>query len=213
MATVSVLTTPTLPNGFARTTQHIKRRVDLYQVENHSSLDLDSQSFQFQAAASGQIFPLLSIGDVTFQQPSSLLATSPYIIREHLLDLNRLPDIQDRIVALALTKLTPTRPDYATAGYEEGLSWNEVRSTIGYLTDAAQHTWRGRDYYVVIFRSKLRPDFEAPLLWELDRESHREAVESGGLLKYWFGSTDSQNRNMATCKYLHLALISMSSFY
>jgi len=188
MATVSVLTTPTLPNGFARTTQHIKRRVDLYQVENHSSLDLDSQSFQFQAAAAGQIFPLLSIGDVTFQQPSSLLATSPYIIREHLLDLNRLPDIQDRIVALALTKLTPTRPDYATAGYEEGLSWNEVRST------------------------KLRPDFEAPLLWELDRESHREAVESGGLLKYWFGSTDSQNRNMATCKYLHLALISMSSF-
>jgi hypothetical protein len=200
MATAGVLTIPTLPNDFENTTRHVKRRQDLYQVENYTSLVLDAQSFQFQAAAAAQIFPLLSVGDVTFKHPSSFLVTSPYILEDHLLDLNRLPDVQDRILVLALTKLAPTRTDYATAPFEDSFSWHDVRTTIGYLSEVAQQEWRERDYYVVIFRSKLKKDFDAPLLWELDRESHREAVESGGLLKYWFGNTDSENRNLATCK-------------
>jgi hypothetical protein len=200
MATAGVLTIPTLPNDFKNTTRHVKRRQDLYQVENYTSLALDAQSFQFQAAAAAQIFPLLSVVDVTFTHPSSFLVTSPYILQEHLLDLNRLPDVQDRILVLALTKLAPTRTDYATAPYEDSFSWNDVRTTISYLSEVAQYEWRERDYYVVIFRSKLKKDFDAPLLWELDRESHREAVESGGLLKYWFGNTDSENQNLATCK-------------
>lgn len=197
-----MLTIPILPNNFENGTRHVRRRQDLYHVENHANLNIDSQGFQFQASAAAQIFPLLAVGDVIFTQPSSQLVSSPYILEDHLLDLSRLPNIQDRILSLALTRLAPTRTDYATASYEESFNWDDIRTTIGLLSDAARHQWRQKEYHVVIFRSKLRKDFDAPLLWDLDRESHREATESGGLLKYWFGSTDSDNRNLATCKSL-----------
>jgi hypothetical protein len=38
----------------------------------------------------------------------------------------------------------------------------------------------------------------------LDYESHREACESGGLLKYWFGGPSEERRNLATCKHLDI---------
>ena len=131
---------------------------------------------------------------------SSLLVTSPYNIEGHLLDLHRLSNIQDRILALALTKLQPTREDYATAPYEETLNWSNVRTAIQQLAGIARHRWTSQVYYVVVFRSQLREGYDRQLLWDLDRESHREAVESGGLLKYWFGKANDQRRNLATCK-------------
>jgi hypothetical protein len=42
-------------------------------------------------------------------------------------------------------------------------------------------------------------------LYKLDYESHAEACESGGLLKYWFGKADGERRNLATCKFCSIA--------
>ena len=53
-----------------------------------------------------------------------------------------------------------------------------------------------------MFRSKLKPLIDTEYLYKLDEESHREAVGSGGLLKYWFGAGDGQRRNLATCEFL-----------
>ncbi|KAJ9091895.1 hypothetical protein QFC19_008921 [Naganishia cerealis] len=36
-------------------------------------------------------------------------------------------------------------------------------------------------------------------LYAADRQAHEEAVESGGLLMYWYGEPDSQGNNVATC--------------
>ncbi|KAJ9092393.1 hypothetical protein QFC21_006895 [Naganishia friedmannii] len=36
-------------------------------------------------------------------------------------------------------------------------------------------------------------------LYAADREAHEEAVQSGGLLMYWYGEPDAQGNNVATC--------------
>jgi hypothetical protein len=65
-----------------------------------------------------------------------------------------------------------------------------------------QNTWRTTDFYVVSFRSQLKPDADPERLFELDAFSHQEAMASGGLLKYWYGVKDPNRRNLATCMLL-----------
>ena len=75
-------------------------------------------------------------------------------------------------------------------------------SLIRRFSTELNHTWTSQTFYVVIFRSQLKPDIDNDLLYKLDYESHREACESGGLLKYWFGKTDGERRNLATCEFV-----------
>lgn len=44
--------------------------------------------------------------------------------------------------------------------------------------------------YVVVFRSKVKPNADRELLRKLDAAAHAEALESGGLLDYVAGSDD-----------------------
>jgi hypothetical protein len=172
----------------------------LTHIEDSSAVPQDFTAFQFHQAAAKQIEWIMMEG----KQPnksSSLLVTSPYNSQGHLLDLQTLPDIQDRILALALSYLTPVVEDYALADYSLVFNWDEVKRVIQNLSAIAGQEWIEKSYYVVIFRSKLKQDYDQELLWTLDRESHREAVESGGLLKYWFGKRNSEYRNLATCSY------------
>lgn len=110
-------------------------------------------------------------------------------------------DQQCRLLALALTELDAATPRYATVKYEEALNWSSVISKLREIAAAEGLCWRRRDFYVVEFRSKLKPDIDNIRLFQLDKESHREATESGGLLKYWFGKPDEERRNLATCRY------------
>lgn len=58
-----------------------------------------------------------------------------------------------------------------------------------------EYTWYG-----VAFRSKRRPGSESTNFYEADRLSHEEAVDSGGLLMYWYGAPSSKTgHNLATC--------------
>lgn len=130
---------------------------------------------------------------------STLLISSPYNETGHYLNLAHL-DTSNRLFAKALTALKPVRPDYATAPYTAALDFEAVLSLLRALAASESFKWCQSSFYVVIFRSKLKPDIDNKLLYQLDFESHREACQSGGLLKYWFGKPDGDRQNLATCK-------------
>ncbi|KAL4879518.1 hypothetical protein BJY04DRAFT_93681 [Aspergillus karnatakaensis] len=134
----------------------------------------------------------------TTKSSTNLLISSPYTTPDHLLDLSTLPT-QSRLLAQALTVLTPIRPDYATAPYTESFNWPTVFETLSTLSEAEPHTWTTNSFYVVVFRSVLNEDVDLDRLSLLDERSHAEATESGGLLKYWFGVKNGRRENLATC--------------
>jgi hypothetical protein len=134
-----------------------------------------------------------------FDLNATRIKSSPYSDPLNFLNLTEL-DQPLRLFALALTKLQNTRPDYATAPYMSSFDWDEVFSILRGLCEQTGTQWQRTDFYVVIFRSKLRVEADRARLGELDQMSHQEACASGGLLTYWFGSPDGERRNLATCK-------------
>jgi hypothetical protein len=132
---------------------------------------------------------------------SSLLTVSPYVSLPHLLDLTRY-NTSSQLFAKALTIFQPIRDDYATADYTESFNFQEVIKTLKSLAQVEGYTWKKSDFYVVSFRSQLKPDADGERLFELDAFSHQEAMASGGLLKYWYGAKDQDRRNLATCMLL-----------
>lgn len=130
------------------------------------------------------------------------LIASPYNDVPHLLDLETL-DTQSRLLALGLASFTSIRPDYATAPYIENFNWDEVFNLVKSFGDAEGHRWTAQTFYVVAFRSILLPGVDNDHLHALDAYSHQEAVASGGLLKYWFGTKNDERRNLATCEFYH----------
>ncbi|OQD79643.1 hypothetical protein PENANT_c046G03185 [Penicillium antarcticum] len=171
------------------------RTSPLTQILHHSHVTTDFDPHRFQAAAAQQLQPRRKS-----QETDTRLITSPYNSATHLLDISKLEQ-QDRLLALALTYLKPTRADYATAPYTESFNWTEVFELLKAFSESEDLTWKRRSYYVVIFRSTLLPDVDSDYLYALDAHSHREAMASGGLLKYWFGAKDELGRNLATCEY------------
>lgn len=140
-----------------------------------------------------------------FDLEATNIQSSPYSDPLNFLNLIEL-DKPLQLFALALTKLQSTRPDYATAPYMSSFNWDEVFEILTGLCTQAGIQWQRTDFYVVIFRSKLRIEADRARLGELDQMSHQEACASGGLLQYWFGSSDAERRNLATCKFTHSSL-------
>ncbi|KAL4796407.1 hypothetical protein BDV19DRAFT_360917 [Aspergillus venezuelensis] len=130
-------------------------------------------------------------------EPNHLI-TSPYTTPEHQLDLSTL-ETPNRLLAQALKVLEPTRLDYATAPYIESFNWPSIISKLHSLAAEEKFSWQRTSFYVVAFRSILRADADGDRLHLLDERSHAEAVRSGGLLKYWFGSKNEWRENLATC--------------
>ncbi|KAK5722595.1 hypothetical protein LTR15_005826 [Elasticomyces elasticus] len=128
------------------------------------------------------------------------LISSPYTNFANLLRIDTL-DHYSTLLAFALTILKPVRSDYATADYMSSFNWPTVFRVLRGLCQQQDIPWPKQDFYVVIFRSLRRRDADPHLITKLDQESHREACESGGLLKYWFGDCDGEMRNLATCEF------------
>ncbi|KAL1841163.1 hypothetical protein VTJ49DRAFT_7332 [Mycothermus thermophilus] len=126
------------------------------------------------------------------------LVVSPYDEQDHLLDLETL-DAENQFLALALTKLKCLRDDYATAPYLETFNWDKVIDTLRTLAHETGHRWKETSFFVVAFRSRIPPTTVYAELGALDKAAHAEATASGGFLKYWFGTPDSEGRNLATC--------------
>ncbi|KAI0869473.1 hypothetical protein GGS24DRAFT_505736 [Hypoxylon argillaceum] len=136
--------------------------------------------------------------DTLSYETEDLLKISPYTEREHLLDLNSL-DAENAILAQALVHLECLRADYATAPYIDTFNWAEVIEQVKRLARQKGHSWKGRSFFIVAFRSQIPPTTVYEDLGTLDRAAHIEATASGGFLKYWFGSPDKDGKNLATC--------------
>lgn len=127
------------------------------------------------------------------------IQSSPYDDPANFLDLRELTS-PERLLAIALTYLKSSRPDYATAPYMESFNWSAVFSILRTLCQQSGIEWKRHEFYLVIFRSRLRTTADRVRLGELDKKSHEEACASGGLLTYWFGSPNAEMRNLATCE-------------
>ena len=98
--------------------------------------------------------------------------------------------------------LKAIRPDYATASYTSAFNWSEVLECLKSLLKAnVGYQWKEQFFYIVVFRSQIPPSTDRSHLLSLDELSHAEAMQSGGLLKYWFGVPDENGRNLATCMF------------
>jgi hypothetical protein len=168
---------------------------------HHSLVTKDFDALKFHAAASLQLqFGLRH--DIVAKSDDRLIV-SPYNEAPHLLDLKTL-DLQCQLLAKALTILQPIRDDYATAPYIESFNWQVVVDFLTDLSTLEGHQWQEQEFYVVSFRSRLFPNVDNHRLHELDAFSHQEAMSSGGLLKYWFGTKNHNYQNLATCMF-HLS--------
>ncbi|EFY84630.1 UPF0643 protein [Metarhizium acridum CQMa 102] len=126
------------------------------------------------------------------------IVQSPYVDAEHLLDLESL-DSENGFISLALARLRAVREDYATAPYTESFNWPEVLDELKQLVKTSGKGFKETSFYIVAFRSQIKPSTDYSHLGELDKAAHAEAIASGGFLKYWFGSPDAELRNLATC--------------
>jgi hypothetical protein len=192
------------PTQIPRHPQRVDSLVKIPTVYRADLITKDFDALRFNAAASLQLHHGKS--NLSQAPHDHLLLASPYNEPEHLLDLQTL-DIQNRLLATALTALKPIRPDYATADYIESFNWDQVLNTLRQLSKEENHLWTEQGFYTVIFRSKLKEGADKQLLHDLDQHSHREATVSGGLLKYWFGAADGENLNLATCEFCSAVLM------
>ncbi|KXX82055.1 hypothetical protein MMYC01_200895 [Madurella mycetomatis] len=126
------------------------------------------------------------------------LVVSPYTEQEHLLDLESL-SVENLLLALSLTKMKCLREDYATAPYTETFNWDEIMATLRMLARKMNHVWNETSFFAVAFRSQIPPTTVYAELGTLDKAAHSEATASGGFLKYWFGTPDTEGHNLATC--------------
>ena len=111
-----------------------------------------------------------------------LLVASPYLEREHLLDLDTV-DEESGLLAEALMLMRNTREDYPTAPYAESFNWDEIMSELVALTRQRDYRWKEKSFFVVAFRSRISPTTVYADLGALDKAAHAEATASGGFLK------------------------------
>ncbi|KAI9808639.1 MAG: hypothetical protein M1825_003790 [Sarcosagium campestre] len=163
-------------------------------------VDTSVEALKFDAAASYQL-PNAHAADCQHprnDKDDNLLVVSPYTARSHLLDLSTVSK-ECQLFAKALTVMKPVRDDYATATYQAAFNWECVVEMVRTLCWGVGHSWPAESFYIVVFRSRVPPTTDRSHLGMMDDVSHEEAMESGGLLKYWFGVPDESGRNLATC--------------
>jgi len=123
------------------------------------------------------------------------IVSSPYTDDAHLLDMETL-DRENQLLSRALSHMTCTRDDYATASYIESFNWNECFDRLKDLAKDEKHEWRETSFYIVAFRSQIPPTTLYSELGELDKAAHREAIKSGGLLKCVADTCHAQTKRL-----------------
>lgn len=128
----------------------------------------------------------------------------PYFEKEHWLALDSV-EAAYRVVALALQSFGPTRELYAFDDYFSSFNVDEVVSIAKTYAHRLKVPLAPTRVYVIAFRLRLKEEVQhlaskRQFLAKVDKDLHREANESGGLLKYWFGTPDDVHAtNVATC--------------
>ena len=92
------------------------------------------------------------------------------------------------VVNRAYQQICPIYPDYATRPIQDGFSWSSSLS--------------GCDFdrlYLIVFRSVRRKSADLQLLREHDDRAYEEALNSGGLLRYFKGSANERGECLSFC--------------
>jgi hypothetical protein len=84
-------------------------------------------------------------------------------------------------------QISPRHPDYATLSIEDGFDWSSLSCCLF------------ERLYLVAFRSLRRPDVDLDLLSEHDDRAYEEALESGGLLRYFKGHANEWGECLSFC--------------
>src|SRR5215216_7154036 len=84
-------------------------------------------------------------------------------------------------------QISPRHPGYATLSVEDGFDWSSLSCCLF------------ERLYLVAFRSLRRPDVDLDLLREHDDRAYEEALESGGLLRYFKGHANEQRECLSFC--------------
>src|SRR3712207_9235188 len=92
------------------------------------------------------------------------------------------------IVHRACQQICPIYPDYATRPVQDGFSWSS--SLAGCTFERL---------YLVVFRSVRRPSADLDFLREHDDRAYEQALESGGLLRYFKGETNERGEWLSFC--------------
>ena len=196
----ALVATPAKLVSIDKAVPNTQQTTQFKQLLSHTLITKDFDDLKFKAAASRQLqLHQEEQTKSTAANTDTRLIASPYNDAPHLLDLNTL-DTHNRLLALALAYFKPVRNDYATADYLESFNWDEIFHLLKGFSEAEGHTWTTQTFYVVSFRSRLKPNVDQEHLHNLDAYSHQEAIASGGLLKYWFGTKNQKQQNLATCK-------------
>lgn len=88
----------------------------------------------------------------------------------------------------ACQQISSTHPDYATRPIEEGFDWASCLSGVPFDR-----------LYLVVFRSVRRSTADLDLLREYDDRAYEEALEAGGLLRYFKGQMNERRECLSFC--------------
>ena len=88
----------------------------------------------------------------------------------------------------ACRRISPSNPDYANVAIEEGFNWTSC-------LDAACF----ERLYLVVFRSVRRAAADLRLLREHDDRAYKDAIEAGGLLRYFKGEMNGRRECLSFC--------------
>ena len=88
----------------------------------------------------------------------------------------------------ACRRISPVCADYAARPIEEGFSWSSSLAGCAF-----------ERFYLVVFRSVRRPKADLDLLREHDERAYAEALESGGLLRYFKGDANERRACLSFC--------------
>ena len=84
-------------------------------------------------------------------------------------------------------QISPRHPGYAILSIEDGFDWSSLSCCLF------------ERLYLVAFRSLRRPDVDLDLLSEHDDRAYEEALESGGLLRYFKGHANEWGECLSFC--------------
>jgi len=79
-------------------------------------------------------------------------------------------------------------PDYATRSIQDGFSWSSSLAGCAF-----------ERLYLVVFRSVRRPSADLETLREHDDRAYEQALESGGLLRYFKGEANERGECLSFC--------------
>src|SRR5918994_2351914 len=88
----------------------------------------------------------------------------------------------------ACRQISPIKQDYANLPIEEGFDWLSSLGDIPFDR-----------LYLVVFRSVRRPTADLRLLKEHDDRAYEDAVEAGGLLRYFKGEMNGRRECLSFC--------------